>query len=148
MISVFINYKIYSKYRILQKANLEIKDRRMKLTTETFDSIKLLKLYNWENEFKKRILEIRNQEVENIKTLLNITTFNISLYWASPVLASITTIGVYQFYNEKLNISDILIGLTIFNMLQPAIRDLPVAINSILDTLVSMIRIEVNFKII
>ena len=34
---------------------LSAKDDRMKVTSETFNSIKLLKLYGWESEFLKRV---------------------------------------------------------------------------------------------
>ena len=53
-----INYKIFQGYRIVQKERLKRKDERMKVTTETFENIKLLKLYNWENE-----KELQNQTI-------------------------------------------------------------------------------------
>ena len=40
------------------------KDICMKVTTETLENIKILKLYNWENEFKKKILEARSVEMD------------------------------------------------------------------------------------
>ena len=51
-----INIYIYKGYMIIEEEMLEKKDDRMKITTETFDNIKLLKMYNWENEFKNKIL--------------------------------------------------------------------------------------------
>ena len=123
---------------------LKAKDERMKLTTETFNSIKLLKLYNWENEFKTRILEARNVEMQVAKKLLNLFTMNVALFWSAPVIVSIATIGVYQYLNDRLDIGNMLIGLTIFGMLQIPIRDLPVSINSVIETLISIKRVEVN----
>ena len=116
----------------------------MKITTETFDSIKLLKLYNWENEFKDRIFDAMIQENAIGVKLLNITMFNICMYWSAPIFSSIVTIGVYQYMNSSILIGNILIGLTIFSMLQPIIAELPITINSILETFVSIRRIEVG----
>ena len=138
-----ISYKIHARYRILEKENLETKDKRMKITTETFDTIKLLKLYNWENEFMERILQARDQEMAVGKRILNCMVLSIVMYWSAPVMASVVTIGVYQYMNSSIIIGNILIGLTIFNMLQPLIRDLPTSINNILETIVSISRIEV-----
>jgi ABC-type multidrug transport system fused ATPase/permease subunit len=55
LIFIFINFRMFAKYIVYQKALLERKDARMKLTTETFDHLKLLKLFNWEGEFENRV---------------------------------------------------------------------------------------------
>ena len=57
VISLIVNYFIFRKFRILDEVMLHKKDERMKVTTETFDNIKTLKLYNWENEFKSKIYQ-------------------------------------------------------------------------------------------
>ena len=48
---------ILSKKKIkkLIKIQMKLKDKRMKVTTETFNNIKILKLYSWEDEFKNKI---------------------------------------------------------------------------------------------
>ena len=50
-----VNYFIYSNYSKYENTLLTKKDLRMKITTETFDSLKLLKMYSWEEEFQKRV---------------------------------------------------------------------------------------------
>lgn len=147
IIFIFISYNRHKKYQILDKEMLEKKDKRMKVTTETFDTIKLLKLYNWENEFMNRILQARNEELVVFKKELNLSVFGIVAYWSAPMIASIVTIGLYQYLNSTIMIGNILIGLTIFNNLQPLISELPNSINNILETIVSIGRIEVNFSI-
>jgi len=52
---MLFNFFMYKKYRVLQRDLLSKKDFRMKVTTETFDSLKLLKMYAWEEEFRKRV---------------------------------------------------------------------------------------------
>ena len=137
-----INYKIFQGYRIVQKERLKRKDERMKVTTETFENIKLLKLYNWENEFRDKIVDARESELVSTRKNLNLSTTNISLFWLCPILVAIATIGVYQALNDKFNIGTMLIGLAIFAKLQDPVRNLPNSINSILETIVSMRRIE------
>jgi len=48
--------------------------------------------------------------------------------------------------NDVLDIEKILIGLYVFGLLQDPLRDLPYCITSIIDTTVSMKRIEVIFE--
>ena len=118
------------------------KDERMKLTTETFENIKIIKLYNWESKFEEKILKKRDKEIEVGKKGLKVAITNITLFWFTPVIVSITTIGFYQFFNEKISISTILVGLAIFNRLQIPVIDLPEIITNFIDTVISMRRIE------
>lgn len=141
-IFLFGNYRIFKGYRVVQKEKLKRKDERMKVTTETFESIKLLKLYNWENEFKEKIIEARESEMVSTRKQLNLSTTNISLFWLCPICVSIATIGVYQALNSQFSIGTMLIGLAIFARLQDPVRSLPSSINAILETIVSMRRIE------
>ena len=142
VISLIVNYFIFRKFRILDEVMLHKKDERMKVTTETFDNIKTLKLYNWENEFKSKIYEAREEEMTQAAGYYRLVTVNIFLFWFAPVLVSIATIGIYQYLNDKFNISTMLIGLAIFARLTDPLGDLPMTINSVIETVISMKRIE------
>ena len=137
-----LNYCIGKVFRRRQKRMMGKKDLCMKATTETLDNIKILKLYNWENEFKKKILDAKRIEMDYTTERFNMTILNTTLNWLCPTLVSIITIGVYQQFHETFNISTMLIGLSIFSKLQGPIAMLPDVINSILETTVSMKRIE------
>ena len=123
----------------------------MKVTTETFEALKLLKMYSWEEEFRKRvnilikdliqILDARSNEIKTRKTLLKFEVLGITLYWTAPIFVLVTTIGVYQYLNP-LDINNIIIGMYIFGLLQKPITELPYCITSIIDTMISMTRIE------
>jgi ATP-binding cassette, subfamily C (CFTR/MRP), member 1 len=52
----------YSKRMQIQQ--MTAKDARIKLTGEVFRTIKLLKLYAWDESYEKRILKHRNEEVQ------------------------------------------------------------------------------------
>ena len=58
LIFLSINFYIQNLYRILQKELLKRKDSRMKITSETIKSLKILKLYAWEDEFLHRVFII------------------------------------------------------------------------------------------
>ena len=142
VISIFINYKTFQKYTEIKKKTLKMKDERMKATTETFDNIKVIKLYNWEKEFRNKIIDARERELISTRKNYCLFMLNNVLFWLCPTLVSIATIGVYQLVYDKFNIGTMLIGLNIFAQLQDPIRTLPNAVSSILETIVSMKRIE------
>ena len=137
-----MNYFIAKAFRRRQKRMMGKKDICMKVTTETLENIKILKLYNWENEFKRKILESRSVEMDYTAKRYVMTNLNQTVNWLCPTLVSIVTIGIYQAFHEKFNISTMLIGLSIFSKLQNPVRMLPNVINNILETTVSLKRIE------
>ena len=139
---MIMNYFIAKAFRRRQKRMMGKKDICMKITTETLENIKILKLYNWENEFKRKILESRGVEMDYTAKRYVMTNLNQTVNWLCPTLVSIITIGVYQIFHDTFNISTMLIGLSIFSKLQGPVRMLPNVINSTLETTVSLKRIE------
>lgn len=67
------------------------------------------------------------------------------LVWLSPVLALIFTIGIHQCFNDILNVNKIVICLFLFDMLQDPLRYLPLIYSEIMETLLALNKIEVNF---
>ncbi len=67
------------------------------------------------------------------------------MYWTAPVLVTVVTIGAYQYLNPVLDIDKVLVGLYVFGLLQDPLRDLPYCFTAIIDTVISMKRIEVIF---
>ena len=136
------NYFIAKEFRKRQKLMMGKKDICMKVTTETLENIKILKLYNWENEFQQKILDARRIEMDFTAHRYTMTNLNQTINWLCPTLVSIVTIGFYQLFNDSFNISTMLIGLSIFSKLQGPVRMLPNIINQTLETTVSLKRIE------
>ncbi len=92
------------------------------------------------------MIESREKEVAINRTFLNYMTFNIFLFSLTPTSVSIVTIGFYQYFLSKLNITNMIMGITLFDMIQEPIRSIPISINCIYETVVSMRRIQVNMR--
>ena len=107
IIMIIINLVIFQQYNILEQQFLKAKDNRMKTTTETFDNIKILKLYNWENKFKDKILDKRESEIKVGIRGIKVAITNITLFWFTPVIVSIVTIGCYMYTHETFNINNV-----------------------------------------
>ena len=145
---IFISGNLYfqKKLKNIIENNLKLKDERMKITTETFNNISILKLYSWENEFKRKIILSRENELKSLNSKFQLNNINNTIQWAGPVITSIICIGLYVFYKGNFRIEDILISLTLFNRLQQPIRIFPEVINNFYNTLISMERIENYLK--
>ncbi|CAL5384244.1 unnamed protein product [Camellia sinensis] len=61
----------------------DVKDSRIKATSETFKSMRVLKLHSWESSFLKKLLGLRHTQ--------SAVAF---LFWASPVFVSAAIFGV------------------------------------------------------
>ncbi|VDP98694.1 unnamed protein product [Trichobilharzia regenti] len=72
-LNVFVGVKV----KKLNTEMMKIKDERIKLLNQTIVGIKLVKMYAWEPAFEKRITELRNTEVNAIRSVefLNLVSY-------------------------------------------------------------------------
>ena len=139
---MLVNFLFSKKFKKLQKKQMALKDKRMKKITETFNNIKILKLYSWEDEFKNKIDLAREDELENLEERFGVENINHTIQWFAPVATSVVSIGVYQYFHSVLKIEDIMTSLRIFNSLQFPIRMIPGLINNFNEVAISMKRIQ------
>ena len=139
---MIINVCFMRNFRKMHKQQMMLKDKRMKTLTETFNNIKILKLYSWEDEYMKKINEDRENELQNIIKRFNIMNLNMTIQWFAPVATSLASIGAYQYFNETLKIEDIFTCMQIFNSIQFPIRMLPHLFTNFNEVAISMGRIQ------
>ena len=139
---MFVNFLFSKKFKKLQKKQMALKDKRMKKITETFNNIKILKLYAWEDEFKNKIDLAREDELQNLEERFNVQNLNHTIQWFAPVATSVVSIGAYQYFHSLLKIEDIMTSLRIFNSLQHPLRMIPGLINNFNEVSISMKRIQ------
>ena len=142
LLFMLINVLFSKKFKKLQKKQMALKDKRMKKITETFNNIKILKLYAWEDEFKEKINESRENELLNLVERFNAQNLNSTIQWFAPVATSVVSIGAYQYFHDTLKIEDIMTSLRIFNSIQGPIRMIPGLINNFNEVAISMKRIQ------
>lgn len=145
VIFLIINYFMYRQYQLYFRENSKLRDKRMNISSETFNHLKLLKLYSWEQEYFKRILDSRKEELLQYKKVFRLTVFNIGSSFLSPALVSFATFAGYQYF-ETMKVEDIMAGLYVFSIIASAIRTLPLSFNSLVETMISMERVEKYLK--
>ena len=142
IIFMIINVFFTKKLKLTQKKQMMLKDKRMKVLTETFNNIKVLKLYSWEEEYMKKIQEARENELQSIIYKFNIHNYNSTIQWFAPVATSLASIGMYQYLHTVLKIEDIFTCMQIFNSIQHPIKSIPTLLNNFSEVAISMGRIE------
>ncbi|PIA51353.1 hypothetical protein AQUCO_01100286v1 [Aquilegia coerulea] len=121
---------------------MEAKDARIKSTSETLKSMRVLKLHSWETSHLKNILKLRENERSWLKKYLYLCAGIAFLFWTSPTLVSVTTFGVCILVKTPLTSGTVLSALATFRILQEPIYNLPELISIIAQTKVSIDRLQ------
>ncbi|CAK9137376.1 unnamed protein product [Ilex paraguariensis] len=125
---------------------MEAKDSRIKATSETLRSMRVLKLHSWESTFLKKLLKLRETERSWLKKYLYTCSAVAFLFWASPTLVSVVTFGVCIVLGTPLTSATVLSAIATFRILQEPINNLPELISVIAQTKVSLDRIQEFIK--
>ncbi|KAJ7320468.1 hypothetical protein JRQ81_019979 [Phrynocephalus forsythii] len=128
-----INTFFAAKVKQLRKNQMKNSDLQVKLLSEVLHGIKILKLYAWEPSYQKKILAIREREIDWVKT---------GHSFSSQV--SLATFGIYFFLGDEnvLTAAKVFTAISLFNILRLPLFDLPTAISAVAQAKVSLSRLE------
>nr|XP_054762700.1 multidrug resistance-associated protein 1-like [Lytechinus pictus] len=143
-----INAFVAMQARKLQVKQMQYKDARIKLMSEVLSGIKVLKLYAWEESFQAKILAIRDKELKVLRLAAYLNAFTSFTWTCAPVLVSVTTFAVYVVSNEKniLDAEKAFVSIALFNILRFPLTIMPNLISNIVQTSVSLKRLEKFLK--
>ena len=141
-IFLVINYFMQKTFKRLQKRRQGNMDKRLRMTTAILFNLKVLKLYSWDGFFFNKLNELREIELNTIKKIFSFRNSNQTLFWLSPVMATIATIGAYEYLNDDTQIENIFVSLGVLNSLQEPVRAIAMIYTSFLETLISLRRIQ------
>ncbi|XP_043365328.1 multidrug resistance-associated protein 1-like isoform X2 [Dermochelys coriacea] len=127
-----------------KKSQMKNTDQRVKLLNEILHGIKILKLYAWEPSYQKKVVEIREHEIDVLKSSGYLTTFSMLTLTCIPFMVSLATFGVYFLLDEEnvLTATKVFTSISLFNILRLPLFDLPTVISAIAQTKVSLGRLE------
>ncbi|NXN17823.1 MRP3 protein, partial [Indicator maculatus] len=139
-----LNSAIAMKTRALQVQQMRYKDSRIKLMNEILGGIKVLKLYAWEPSFSGKVLEIRQNELRVLRQAAYLSSLSNFAWVSAPFLVALTTFAVYVLVDEKniLDAEKAFVSLSLFNILKFPLIMLPQVIGSLVQTSVSLKRIQ------
>ncbi|XP_070617590.1 multidrug resistance-associated protein 1-like [Erythrolamprus reginae] len=145
LLLVPVNAVIAMKTKTYQVAHMKSKDSRLKLMHEILSGIRVLKLYAWELAFKRKVLVIRQEELQVLKKSAYLAAIGTFTWVCAPFLVALSTFAVYVSVSEKnvLDAQKAFVSLALFNILRFPLNILPMVVSSIVQASVSLKRLRV-----
>ncbi|XP_033248603.1 multidrug resistance-associated protein 1 isoform X8 [Drosophila miranda] len=144
IILIPVNGVIASRIKTYQIRQMKYKDERVKLMNEVLSGIKVLKLYAWEPSFEKQVLDIRDKEIATLRSTAYLNASTSFLWSCAPFLVSLVTFATYVLIDENnvLDATKTFVSLSLFNILRFPLTMLPMLITNLVQTQVSVKRIN------
>ena len=142
IIFLLINYFMQKSFKKLQKRRQANMDKRLRMTTAILFNLKVLKLYSWDDFFYDKLNDLREIELNTIRKIFNFRNTIQTIFWLSPIMTTIVTIGAYEYLNKETQIENIFVSLGVLNSLQEPVRAIAMIYTSFLETLISLKRIQ------
>ncbi|OMJ19580.1 Metal resistance protein YCF1 [Smittium culicis] len=146
VIGVPINIYMSKMMRDIQKRQMTIKDKRLRLIDEILSSIKSIKLYSWESAFIDKTTEVRNKgELKNLRSYGKIYGYQSFVTSIVAFLVSFLTFAIYSALDNKsrgpLNAQLVFVSLSLFNLLKFPLFILPMIASFVIEANVSCKRV-------
>ncbi|EMD35635.1 hypothetical protein CERSUDRAFT_85574 [Gelatoporia subvermispora B] len=126
-----------------QRNLMKTRDQRMALMNEVLGGIRMLKFMTWERSFEKRVLRIRERELKFQKLNYTIEVLWNAIWNASPIVVTLVSFWHFAVVRQQvLTPSIAFTSISVFNMLKYALNALPETLINLLQTFVSLRRIE------
>ncbi|KAF5314753.1 hypothetical protein D9611_007066 [Ephemerocybe angulata] len=126
-----------------QENLMKARDERVALMNEILGAIRMLKFMAWERSFEKRVLTIRQRELKYQKLHYNIETIWNAIWNGSPILVTLVAFWHYAVVRgQPLTPSIAFTSIVVFNEMKFALNALPETFINMLQSFVSLRRIE------
>ncbi|KAF9156041.1 Multidrug resistance-associated protein 1, partial [Linnemannia schmuckeri] len=121
-----------------QKNKLKAMDNRLRLMTEILANIKIVKLYSWEDAFRKKIDVLRERELCAQRALSRVRAFLVMVFSSVNLLMILATFAVYSnfggpdFTPAEMTPQVVFVGIALFSMMSRPLGIIPLAISHVI----------------
>ncbi|KAK9542217.1 hypothetical protein VZT92_000096 [Zoarces viviparus] len=119
-----------------------ITDSRVRTMNEILNSIKLIKMYAWEDSFEEKITGLRKDEKKELRKVSYVQNANTSITSIIPSFSIILTFLVHTSLSMKLNTTDAFTTIAIFNALRFCLDIMPMSAKVLAEAAVSVKRLK------
>ncbi|KAH9932951.1 ATP-binding cassette transporter [Fomitopsis serialis] len=126
-----------------QDSLMKARDERVSLMNEILGGIRMLKFMAWERSFEARVMKIRAKELRYQKLNYHIEVIFNAIWGASPIIVALVSFWHFAVVRgQVLTPSIAFTSISVFNELKFALNALPETFINMLQSMVSMRRIE------
>ncbi|TYG92234.1 hypothetical protein ES288_A11G014500v1 [Gossypium darwinii] len=137
ILTVLCNTPLAKLQHRLQSKLMGAQDERLKASSEALINKKELKLYAWENHFKKVIENLRAEEYKWLSAVQLRKAYNSFLFWSSPVLVSAATFAACYYLKIPLHASNVFTFVATLRLVQDPVRSIPDVIGIVIQAKVA-----------
>nr|KYP74821.1 ABC transporter C family member 10 [Cajanus cajan] len=141
VLTVICNTPLAKLQHKFQRKLMVAQDERLKATSEALVSMKVLKLYAWETNFRNAIERLRGVELKRLSVVQLRRSYSNFLFWASPVLVSAASFGACYLLNVPLHANNVFTFVATLRLVQDPIRTIPDVIGVVIQAKVAFARI-------
>ncbi|KAG5650246.1 hypothetical protein H0H81_000167 [Sphagnurus paluster] len=126
-----------------QENLMKARDERVALINEILGGIRMLKFMAWERNFEAKVLKVREKELKYQKLNYSIETLWNAIWNGSPILVTLVSFWHFAVVRQQvLTPSIAFTSIIVFNEMKFALNALPETFINLLQSLVSLRRIE------
>ncbi|KAF9423739.1 hypothetical protein BGZ76_003621, partial [Entomortierella beljakovae] len=125
-------------------------DERIRITSELLSNIKIVKLYNWESSFRKKIDNIRANELAALKVMATIRSLLTIIFSSVTLMMAFFTFWAFAYYGGpnmtpgKLSSEIVFVSITLFGIMSKPLGMITHSFSASIGVNVGMKRIQ-NF---
>ena len=109
---------------------------------ELINSMRLIKMYAWEEAFSNEIKSVRKNELRQLRITAFVSSLSSTITPSITIIASVTTFIVLSAQGFKLNAQEAFTVFSLFIALQFTVITLPYAVKSLVESKVSFARLH------
>lgn len=113
-----LNVYLANWQKRVRKLHVPTTDRRLQMCNEVLQGIRVVKYFSWETKFQEAIKTLRTEEVEFIRTELQVWAVSIFLLIVFPSFAVLVTFWTHSALTGEINAADTFAALGLFGALK------------------------------
>ncbi|KAI2497361.1 hypothetical protein MHU86_17126 [Fragilaria crotonensis] len=135
---------IMGKLFAINRSMVKFTDERVKVVNEALQGIRCVKMYTWEDSFRKVVAKSRDQELESLRRIAYLRGFSRAYMTALPTLAAVVTFIAFAYGTDRpITAATLFSALVAFDQLRFPLMFYPMALAQYAQAKVSLGRVAI-----
>lgn len=138
-----LNFKLATLLGQLQKRSLSITDKRIQKLNETFQAIRIIKFFSWEENFEKDIQKTRDDELNMLLKRSLVWALSSLVWFITPSVVTTASFAIYIYLQGKTLTTPVAFtALSLFALLRNPLDQLSDMTSFVIQSKVSLDRVQ------
>ncbi|KAF9404352.1 Canalicular multispecific organic anion transporter 2, partial [Entomortierella beljakovae] len=148
IITLPLHAKISAFLTAIRAAKMKKMDIRLRIMNEVLGGMKIVRLYNWEDSFNKKVAVVRKDELKLIKRFGSVFAVVSVVFMSTPLVITLVSLAVYATHGGPdgspgdINPQTIFVSISLFGLLSRPISALSNTISQVTSIMVATTRIQ------